>query len=83
MKCATAFRKDLDLEEKKASYVWELKGHGGSVRRNATFDLEAGETIDQLNYYIDNDRTQAYTGHLLYTDYNTCLVLEMPFLGHN
>ncbi|XP_037499438.2 uncharacterized protein LOC119373475 [Rhipicephalus sanguineus] len=83
MQCATSRRTYLDLELKKASYVWELKGHGGSVKSNATFNLEEGEAVDTLNYYIDNDRTHVYTCHFFYTDYNTCVVLEMSFQGHN
>nr|XP_037275068.1 uncharacterized protein LOC119167659 [Rhipicephalus microplus] len=82
MKCATAFRKYLDLELKKCTYVWELKGHGGSAKRNATFDLEEGDAIDKLNYFINNDRTHPYSAHVIYSDYNACVVLQMSFLGH-
>ncbi|KAL1418925.1 hypothetical protein MTO96_005466 [Rhipicephalus appendiculatus] len=32
MMCTTANRTYFDLEQKKAAYVWELKGHGGSVK---------------------------------------------------
>ncbi|XP_049267114.1 uncharacterized protein LOC119373549 [Rhipicephalus sanguineus] len=55
MKCATATRTYLDLEQKKATYVWELKGHGGSVKRNVTVNWQGGDAPDLPAYHIDYD----------------------------
>ncbi|KAH6926774.1 hypothetical protein HPB50_022159 [Hyalomma asiaticum] len=83
--CATGNRTHLDRETKKSTYVWDLKGLQGSAKRNVTFDLEQEEAPDVMIYYLDNDRTQAYTARYPYTDYSTCMIIDISFLGdgHN
>ncbi|KAH6926773.1 hypothetical protein HPB50_022158 [Hyalomma asiaticum] len=81
--CVTWNHTYLDLGLKKATFVWDLKGHRGSVKRNVTFDVEEGEAPDLLTYYIDNDRTQPLTGRCIYSDYDTCAVINLSFLGHD
>ncbi|KAL1418924.1 hypothetical protein MTO96_005465 [Rhipicephalus appendiculatus] len=78
-----ANRTYLDLEQKKASYVWELKGDGSSAKRNITVYWQEGEAPDLPSYYIDYDPTHSHIAHAFYTDYSTCVVMKMSFLGHD
>nr|XP_037275308.1 uncharacterized protein LOC119167947 [Rhipicephalus microplus] len=83
MLCTTATRSYVDLEQKKGSYVWELKGHGGTAKRNLTVNWQEGDSPDRPTYYIDNDPTHHHVGHCLYTDYDACLVLKMFVLHYD
>ncbi|KAL3246927.1 hypothetical protein MRX96_057369 [Rhipicephalus microplus] len=46
-KCLSAIRTNYDSEAKTASYVWPLRGHGGTERRNVTFIITPGEVPNQ------------------------------------
>nr|XP_037274599.1 uncharacterized protein LOC119167251 isoform X2 [Rhipicephalus microplus] len=83
MLCTTATRSYMDLEQKKAGYVWELKGHGGSAKKNITVNWQEGDAPDRPTYYIDDDLKHYHVGHGLYTDYDTCLVLKMFVLDYD
>uniref|UniRef100_A0A6G5A4I4 Putative lipocalin 35 lipocalin n=1 Tax=Rhipicephalus microplus TaxID=6941 RepID=A0A6G5A4I4_RHIMP len=83
-KCLAATRTHFDLEAKKASYVWHLGGsHAATATRNVTFDIQAGNAPDQTTYFIDNDRTRPYTAYYNYTDYETCMVMIVPYNNHD
>ncbi|XP_075556914.1 uncharacterized protein LOC142589004 [Dermacentor variabilis] len=83
-KCLTATRTHFDLEAKRATYVWHLGGSRASTaKRNATFDIQAGNAPDQVTYYVDNDLTRPYTAFYNYTDYETCMVTIVPYDNHD
>nr|XP_037275065.1 uncharacterized protein LOC119167652 isoform X2 [Rhipicephalus microplus] len=54
-KCLSAIRTEYDPEAKTATYVWRLRGQGGTERRNVTFTITAGTTSNQANYIVDAD----------------------------
>ncbi|XP_049276259.1 uncharacterized protein LOC125760346 [Rhipicephalus sanguineus] len=62
-KCLTAIRTNYDAEAKTATYVWLLRGHGGTQRRNVTFTISAGTVPHQANYFVDADNSRVYTGY--------------------
>ncbi|XP_065295050.1 uncharacterized protein [Dermacentor albipictus] len=81
LKCATTTRTYFDPGAKKATYVWDLKSDGYSVTGNIRYDVEEGNSPDAATFFVENDRTRPYTAICVYTDYNTCFVLKMPFQG--
>ncbi|XP_049527591.1 uncharacterized protein LOC125947228 [Dermacentor silvarum] len=54
LKCATTTRTYFDLGTKKATYVWQLKGHDGSDKRNITYDVQEADSPDKATYFVEN-----------------------------
>ncbi|KAH6926775.1 hypothetical protein HPB50_022160 [Hyalomma asiaticum] len=82
-KCLSAVRTHFDLKAKRATYVWRLRDDQGKVKKNVSFDIEEGNEIDQVTYYVDNDRTRPYTAYYNYTDYQNCMIIIVPYNGHD
>uniref|UniRef100_A0A6G5A390 Putative lipocalin n=1 Tax=Rhipicephalus microplus TaxID=6941 RepID=A0A6G5A390_RHIMP len=82
-KCLSATRTRFDPQAKEATYIWHLKDDHGKVKQNVSFDVEKGKEFDQVTFYVDDDRTQPFTAYLNYTDYQNCIVVIVPYSGHN
>nr|XP_037275063.1 uncharacterized protein LOC119167651 [Rhipicephalus microplus] len=82
-KCLSATRTNYDSEAKTASYVWPLRGHGGTERRNVTFIITPGEVRNQTKYFVDDDNSRVYTGYHHYTDYQNCMVMTIKYRDHD
>ncbi|KAL1482283.1 hypothetical protein MTO96_033897 [Rhipicephalus appendiculatus] len=82
-KCLSAVRTNYDAEAKTASYVWLLRGHGGTQRRNVTFTITAADVPDQAKYFVDADNTTVYTGYTHYTDLQNCLITTVTYRDHD
>nr|XP_037275064.1 uncharacterized protein LOC119167652 isoform X1 [Rhipicephalus microplus] len=82
-KCLSAIRTEYDPEAKTATYVWRLRGQGGTERRNVTFTITAGTTSNQANYIVDADNTTVYTGYTHYTDFQNCLITTITYRDHD
>ncbi|KAK8770483.1 hypothetical protein V5799_013052 [Amblyomma americanum] len=82
-KCLVGIRTSFDMQAKTASYLWPLKGHGGTKRRNVTFDITPGNVTDQTTYYVDGDNTRLHTGYHHYTDYRNCMVMTIRYRNHD
>ncbi|XP_050038143.1 uncharacterized protein [Dermacentor andersoni] len=82
-KCLSAIRTHFDPQAKKATYVWRLRDDEGRVKKNVSFDIEEGNSIDQVTYFVDNDRTRPFTAYYNYTDYKNCMIIIVPYNGHD
>ncbi|XP_037499690.1 uncharacterized protein LOC119373698 [Rhipicephalus sanguineus] len=82
-KCLSAIRTNYDGEAKTATYVWPLRGHGGTERRNVTFTITPGDVSDETKYFVDDDNSRVYTGYHHYTDYQNCMVMTVKYREHD
>ncbi|KAL1477863.1 hypothetical protein MTO96_035413 [Rhipicephalus appendiculatus] len=53
-KCLTATQTSIDLEARKAVYLWHLKGPHGAIRTNVTFHVREGHAPEEVTYFLDN-----------------------------
>ncbi|XP_049511090.1 uncharacterized protein LOC125939752 [Dermacentor silvarum] len=79
--CLTNKRTELDMDAKKATYVWMFKGHNGSERKNVALHLSAGDAPDWAVFTLNNDTEHSSPAHFVYTDYKYCVVTEIPLDG--
>ncbi|XP_075550524.1 uncharacterized protein LOC142584267 [Dermacentor variabilis] len=79
--CLTNKRTELDMNAKKATYVWMFKGHNGSERKNVALHLSAGDAPDRVVFTLNNDTEHTMVAHFVYTDYKNCVVVEIPYDG--
>ncbi|KAH6938105.1 hypothetical protein HPB50_006782 [Hyalomma asiaticum] len=79
--CLTNKRVQLDMEKKTSTYVWMFKGHGGSEKKDVTLNLRAGDSPDKVIFTLDNDQDNSYMAHFVYTDYDSCVIVEIPYDG--
>ncbi|KAL1477306.1 hypothetical protein MTO96_035836 [Rhipicephalus appendiculatus] len=82
-KCLSAIRTHFDLQAKKATYVWLLRDEHGRVIKNVTFDIEEGNSSDQVICYVDGDRSRPVIAYYKYTDYDNCTIITGPYSGHD
>ncbi|XP_049517580.1 uncharacterized protein LOC125943157 [Dermacentor silvarum] len=79
--CLTAKRTELDINARTATYVWILKGLHGKEKTRVTFHLKPGPTPDLAVFTLDNADGPEQIVKLLYTDYDACALLEIPYGG--
>lgn len=81
-KCLSGRRTSFDAATKTASYVWHLKRQGHGPRRTIVFDIEFGNSTHPSTYYVNNDRTRALHAQVIFTDYENCVVSQIPTHDH-
>uniref|UniRef100_A0A023GCX8 Putative lipocalin-5 1 n=1 Tax=Amblyomma triste TaxID=251400 RepID=A0A023GCX8_AMBTT len=79
--CLTARRISLDMEDKTVEYIWLLKGHHNKPKKTVPLYIKAGSSPDTILYSVGSDDAPAEVGTFLYTDYENCAVLSMPYNG--
>nr|XP_037281020.1 uncharacterized protein LOC119174282 isoform X2 [Rhipicephalus microplus] len=53
--CLTNKRTELDMQAKKATYVWMFKGGNGRTRKNVALHLSAGDAPDRAVFTLDDE----------------------------
>ncbi|XP_077558081.1 uncharacterized protein LOC144173604 [Haemaphysalis longicornis] len=79
--CLTTRREQYDPEEPSARYVWYLKGLNGHERKHIGFNVKAGASPDKPVYTLDDPDSPEMIANFIYTDYDNCTVLEIPYEG--
>uniref|UniRef100_A0A034WXA3 Lipocalin 24 n=1 Tax=Rhipicephalus microplus TaxID=6941 RepID=A0A034WXA3_RHIMP len=79
--CLTNKRTELDMQAKKAPYVWIFKGGNGRTRKNVALHLSAGDAPDRAVFTLDDDTKNTKVAHFVYTDYKDCVIVEIPYDG--
>ncbi|KAH6928775.1 hypothetical protein HPB50_019475 [Hyalomma asiaticum] len=79
--CLTNKRTELDMEAKKATYVWMFKGRNGTPRKNVALHLSAGDSPDRVVLTVNNDTEHSTVAHFVYTDYKECVIVELSYDG--
>ncbi|XP_077544641.1 uncharacterized protein LOC144157742 [Haemaphysalis longicornis] len=79
--CVTAERLEYDFEASTATYAWLLAGGNGHEKRNITFQLKPGPTLDTAIYTLDDDESKHYIVKYPYADYENCLIAELQYRG--
>nr|XP_037280848.1 uncharacterized protein LOC119174136 [Rhipicephalus microplus] len=79
--CVAANRTEIDPEAQTATFVWLFQGNENSPKQNIPFYVKTGEEPGTLLFTIEGDPT-VREGRYYYTDYKTCVVLDMEYHGH-
>uniref|UniRef100_L7LQA7 Putative group ii salivary lipocalin n=1 Tax=Rhipicephalus pulchellus TaxID=72859 RepID=L7LQA7_RHIPC len=79
--CLTNKQVQLDRQEKTATYVWMFRGFGETDKKNVTFYLKGTDLLDTVTFTLDNDEENSFIAKFVYTDYKTCVIVELPYDG--
>ncbi|KAL1468643.1 hypothetical protein MTO96_041346, partial [Rhipicephalus appendiculatus] len=79
--CVAANRTEIDPEAQTATFVWLFQGNENSPKRDIPFYVKTGEEPGTLLFTVEGDPT-IREGRYYYTDYKTCVVLDMEYHGH-
>ncbi|KAL1486192.1 hypothetical protein MTO96_031502 [Rhipicephalus appendiculatus] len=79
--CVEAVRTEYQAEPKAATYVFLFKGHHDTEKKNVSFHISPGPSPDRVTIYLDNDTEDKFEAQYLYTDYETCTVVQGPYGG--
>ncbi|KAL1468437.1 hypothetical protein MTO96_041480 [Rhipicephalus appendiculatus] len=79
--CLTNKQVQLNRKEKTATYLWMFKGLGGSEKKNVTLHLKGTDSPDKVIFTLDNDKDNFFIAHFVYSDYQTCVIVKLPYDG--
>ncbi|XP_037285386.2 uncharacterized protein LOC119178295 isoform X1 [Rhipicephalus microplus] len=79
--CLTNKRVQLDMKKQTATYVWMFKGHGGTKKKDIALHLRAGDAPDKVIFTLDDDADNFYPAHFVYTDYRSCVIVNIDYQG--
>ncbi|XP_054922921.1 uncharacterized protein [Dermacentor andersoni] len=79
--CVAANRTEIDPEAHTATFVWLFQGNENSPKQNIPFYVKAEEEPGTFSFSVGRDPT-VREGRYYYTDYKTCVVLDMEYHGH-
>ncbi|XP_077512926.1 uncharacterized protein LOC144124139 [Amblyomma americanum] len=77
--CLKAVRADFDEDAHTVTYVWILKNENGHDSKNISYHLKEGASPDKPVYTLDDTDGPEYVANFIYTDYETCVILEIPY----
>ncbi|XP_049527892.1 uncharacterized protein LOC125947366 [Dermacentor silvarum] len=80
--CLTAKRIWLNAKAKQGKYIWILKERHGKSKIEIPFYLSQGSSPDTFSYKVGSEDATPEEGKFMYTDYEHCSVLDMPYNGH-
>ncbi|KAL1477260.1 hypothetical protein MTO96_035881 [Rhipicephalus appendiculatus] len=81
-KCLTATRTEVKPEVPSVEYVWSFNAEEGQDRKEATLLFEPGSTPEATTTIVNSDTSNPEISRFLYTDYETCAILDMNSFGH-
>ncbi|KAL3206920.1 hypothetical protein MRX96_039822 [Rhipicephalus microplus] len=79
LECVEAVRTEYQTQPKVATYLFLLKGHHGTEKKNVSVHIIPGTTPDKITIYFDNNNEQKFEAQYLYTDYETCAIVKGPY----
>ncbi|XP_037576913.1 uncharacterized protein LOC119459157 [Dermacentor silvarum] len=79
--CMTASVTSFDETKKEGTYSWYLKSpiDHRTVVKVVNFHVTPGSAPDLLNFTVEGEGDQVYTAYYAYTNYENCLVAEIPY----
>ncbi|KAK8777240.1 hypothetical protein V5799_029416 [Amblyomma americanum] len=81
LECMAGNRTEIDPATQTATFVWLFQGTDHSPKREIPFYVKVGDEPGTLTFTVDDDPTPR-EGRYYYTDYETCVVLDMEYNGH-
>ncbi|KAK8765245.1 hypothetical protein V5799_032147 [Amblyomma americanum] len=81
-KCLAAKRVAFDPDVPSATYRWSLNVDGDEEKKYPLIHYTAGPTPDAVNAVVNSDTGHPDTQRFLYTDYETCGILETHYFGN-
>ncbi|XP_049527877.1 uncharacterized protein LOC125947359 [Dermacentor silvarum] len=79
--CVAGNRTEIDPEAKTATFVWLFQETENSPREDIPFYVKVADEPETITFTVDDDPT-IREGRYYYTDYETCVVLDMEYHGH-
>ncbi|XP_075535379.1 uncharacterized protein LOC142570967 [Dermacentor variabilis] len=79
LECLTTVRTNYNEEGHTVTYTWLIPGLNGHEKKNITFNLREGASPDKPVYTPLEGDVSDKVANFIYTDYNVCTVLEIPY----
>uniref|UniRef100_G3MQ64 Lipocalin/cytosolic fatty-acid binding domain-containing protein n=1 Tax=Amblyomma maculatum TaxID=34609 RepID=G3MQ64_AMBMU len=80
-KCLTATRISFDEEIPEATYRWTLNVHGSDEMKYPLVHYTPASTPDTVHTVINSDTSHSTISRFLYTDCETCAILQAQSFG--
>ncbi|XP_077538976.1 uncharacterized protein LOC144151730 [Haemaphysalis longicornis] len=80
--CVKANRTEIDPEARTATYVWMFAETEKGPKHDIPFRVKVADAPNTQTFTLGDDPTHK-EGIIYYTDYETCVVLDMEYQGHH